>query len=100
MTRLDVIVRSYVRSVPRLTEFYGIVIYMYWSDHSPPHFHAIYSGEEAQVSIEDGGFLAGSLPRTASRLVRQWATVHQPELIANWDRAQQGQPLLPIEPLR
>lgn len=28
--------------VPRLSEFYGIVIYMYFSDHNPPHFHAIY----------------------------------------------------------
>jgi hypothetical protein len=58
--------------VPRLSEFYGIVVYMYWSDHQPPHFHAIYAGEEAQVRIDDGTLLAGSLPRTAARLVRDW----------------------------
>jgi hypothetical protein len=58
--------------VPRLSEFYGILVYMYWSDHEPPHFHAIYSGDEALVRIDDGVFLAGSLPRTAARLVREW----------------------------
>ena len=34
--------------MPRLSEFYGIVVYMYWSDHQPPHFHAIYAGEEVR----------------------------------------------------
>lgn len=32
--------RRSVEFVPRLSEFYGIVVYMYWSDHHPPHFHA------------------------------------------------------------
>jgi hypothetical protein len=50
--------------VPRLSEFYGIVIYMFWNDHEPAHFHAIYSGDEALVRIDDGTILAGSLPRT------------------------------------
>jgi hypothetical protein len=31
--------------VPRISEFYGIVIEMYFRDHPPPHFHARYSGE-------------------------------------------------------
>jgi Domain of unknown function (DUF4160) len=38
-------------AVPRLSEFYGIVIYMYWGDHSPPHFHAIYGEHEAFSSL-------------------------------------------------
>ena len=83
-----------------MSEFYGIVIYMYFSDHGPPHFHAIYAGAEAQIKIEDGGLLAGNLPTTASRLVRQWATSRRDELFADWDRAQAMQTLLPIEPLR
>ena len=32
------------RDMPRLSEFYGIAIYMYWQDHAPPHFHAFYAG--------------------------------------------------------
>jgi Domain of unknown function (DUF4160) len=86
--------------VPRLSEFYGIVIYMYWSDHRPPHFHAIYAGDEAQFKIEDGTVLAGSLPRTASRLVQQWAAAHRAELLADWDRAEANETLVPIEPLQ
>ena len=69
--------------MPRLSEFYGIVIYMYWEDHQPPHFHAIYGEHEALVRIDDGSFLRGKLPRTAARLVREWADLHQGELTAN-----------------
>ena len=54
------------------SEFYGIAIYTYWNDHEPAHFHAIYSGDEALVRIDDGTILAGSLPRTAARLVQEW----------------------------
>jgi hypothetical protein len=86
--------------VPRLCEFYGIVIYMYWADHEPAHFHAIYGGEEAQVLIENGALLAGSLPRTAAKLVREWVSLRQAELLDDWRRAQARQELLPIEGLR
>ena len=82
--------------MPRLSEFYGIAIYMYWADHEPPHFHAIYAGQEAQVSIASGRVIAGSLPRTATNLVREWAAVHGPELAEDWRRAQAREELLPI----
>jgi len=31
----------------------------YADDHLPPHFHAKYSGQEAQVSIRDGTVIRG-----------------------------------------
>lgn len=86
--------------MPRLAEFYGIVIYMYWKDHAPPHFHAIYGGDEAQIRIEDVGVMEGSLPATANRLVREWAEAHRDELMANWERARRPEALQPIEPLQ
>ena len=89
-----------VTPVPRLSEFYGIVIYMYFSDHHPPHFHAIYAEHEAQIRIEDGTVLDGELPRTAERLVRQWLELHRNELAENWRRAQTPEPLVAIEPLQ
>ncbi|HSH60749.1 MAG TPA: DUF4160 domain-containing protein [Acidimicrobiales bacterium] len=73
---------------------------MYWRDHNPPHFHAIYGGDEALVVIADGSFLAGSLPPTAARLVREWTVLHRDELAENWERAQEADSLLPVEPLR
>ena len=52
--------------MPRVSEFFGITIYLYFADtnrHSAPHFHAKYGGGEATYSIPDGDRLAGSLPK-------------------------------------
>lgn len=35
--------------MPRICQFYGIAIYLYYRDHAPPHFHAIYGEYEAVV---------------------------------------------------
>jgi hypothetical protein len=86
--------------VPRLSEFYGIVIYMYFADHNPPHFHAIYAEHEALVRIDDGSTIRGELPNTARRLVEQWRELHHDELLANWSLAQEPAALLSIEPLQ
>jgi hypothetical protein len=86
--------------MPRLSEFYGIVIYMYWNDHHPAHFHALYAGSEALIRIDDGALLTGSLPRTAARLVQECRVLHVHELLRNWERAQALEPLSAIEGLR
>ncbi len=87
------------RPVPRLSTFYGIVIWMYRPDHPPPHFHAQYGEDVAQIELGTLRVLAGSLPPRALRLVRQWARLHTDELAENWERAQQLEPLVPVEPL-
>jgi hypothetical protein len=51
--------------VPKISEFFGISIYMYFGEHPPPHFHARYGGSEALVSIADLSVLEGSLPPRA-----------------------------------
>ena len=86
--------------MPRISAFYGIVIAMYWGerDHPVPHFHAEYAGARASIAV-DGTVLAGALPARALRLVREWARLHENELLANWDRARQHERLLPIDPL-
>jgi hypothetical protein len=86
--------------VPRLSEFYGIVIYMYFADQNPPHFHAIYGEHEALVRIDDGTYVGGGLPRTAARLVEQWRGEHVEELLSNWALAQEPAALGSIEPLQ
>jgi len=43
--------------------------------------------------------MAGSLPQKQRRLVEAWAELHRDELIAAWNRLQQGRSPLPIEPL-
>ena len=66
--------------VPRISVFYGIVIAMYYRDHNPPHFHAIYREHEAQIVIETLEPLAGELPQRALRLVQEWASIHRASL--------------------
>ena len=84
--------------MPRISAFYGIVIWMYRPDHPPIHFHAQYGDSWAQVGL-DGRILEGSLPPRALRLVRAWTRLHVDELQVNWDRAQAREELLPIAPL-
>ena len=87
------------QSAPRISQFYGIAVYLYYRDHAPPHFHAIYGEHEAEVEIATATLMAGNLPRRAWGLVRDWATGHRDELQRNWDLARAGQPLNAIEPL-
>jgi hypothetical protein len=85
--------------VPRISAFYGIAIYMYYRDHAPPHFHAIYGEHEATVAIETAEVLEGKLPRRARTLVSEWAVAHRDELAHSWELARTGQPLPTIEGL-
>lgn len=85
--------------VPRISEFYGIVIWMYRPDHPPAHFHARYGEHVAQIELGTWRVLNGSLPPRALRLVRRWARLHPEELADNWARAQALEPLIAIEPL-
>lgn len=85
--------------MPRISAFYGIVITMYYRDHHPPHFHAIYGEYEAQIVIETLQPLAGALPPRALRLAQEWAEMHRAELEANWAKAEARLPLDRIEPL-
>lgn len=85
--------------MPGISQFFGIVIYMYFNDHLPPHFHAEYSGHEALYEIETLRLYRGKLPRRAHNMVIEWADLHRSELMKNWIRARQGQPLVEVEPL-
>jgi hypothetical protein len=85
--------------VPRISQFYGIAVYMYYRDHAPPHFHAIYAEYEAEIEIATAAILEGKLPRKACSLVTEWAEAHREQLQRNWELARAGQPLEPIEAL-
>ena len=70
--------------MPVISSFYGILIKMYFGDHVPPHFHADYGEYAAQISIFDFGIVAGYLPPKALALVVESASIHQKQLINNW----------------
>jgi hypothetical protein len=82
-----------------MSEFSGIVIYMYARDHEPPHGHAIYAGDEATVSIEKADLLEGSLPSRARALIREWAAKNRGALEQDWKLARDGRSLNSVPPL-
>ena len=86
--------------MPVVSRFYGISIYFYTSDHFPPHFHAVYGEFEASFVIETCEILDGEVPPRIRRLITEWATMYQGELMDNWHRARTRQEILPITPLK
>jgi len=85
--------------VPEISRFFGIVVKMFFDDHNPPHFHAEYAGSIALIGIRTLSVFSGRLPPRAMGLLIEWATLHQQELLADWERAQAQQELRPIVPL-
>jgi hypothetical protein len=85
--------------MPEISRFYGIIIKMYFDDHNPPHFHAIYGEMEAIINIQTLGVISGSLTPRALGLVMEWASLHQTELLNDWEQAKNLQPLDKIDPL-
>ena len=85
--------------MPEISRFYGIIIAMFYEDHSPPHFHARYGKNKVAIRIEDFRILGGEFPPRALGLVIEWAALHQQELMRNWEMAQRNQPPQRIEPL-
>lgn len=86
--------------MPQLSRFYGIIIYLYFKDHNPPHFHAWYSEHKCEISIVDLTILKGSLPGRAFALVLEWAALHRKELLDSWNLAKEGKTFSAIEPLK
>jgi hypothetical protein len=85
--------------MPEICRFYGIVIKMYFADHSPPHFHAEYAEHEARIAIGNLTVVSGTLPPRAMGLVAEWASLHQQDLSALWDKARRAEPLGRLDPL-
>ena len=88
--------------MPTISIFFNIKILMFWNDHSPPHFHAAYVGQDEDTIIAIRTLeviAAGTLKRRALGLVLDWAELHRDELLANWELARRNLPLNPIAPL-
>ena len=86
--------------MPTISVFYGIVIQMFWRDHGPPHFHALYGEHEALIDLRELRVMRGSLPRRAMALVLEWAAEHRDELMEDWNLCSRMQTPKTIEPLK
>ncbi len=82
--------------MPEISRFYGIVIYMFFNDHNPPHFKVKYAEFEGNIRISDGSLMNGDLPISKLKLVSAWVEIHKVELQKMWDSKEFHK----IEPLR
>ncbi len=84
--------------MPVISRFYGIIIRMYFiqAEHNPPHIHAIYGEDVAEIAIHDGEVLDGHLPPKALSMVREWISNNKDALLKMWE-TQEFQKLSPLE---
>jgi len=85
--------------MPQLSRFFGIIISMFYDEHNPPHFHAAYGEYNAEIAINGLSILVGKLPSRALGLVIERASLHQTELMDNWNRFENGEKIERISPL-
>jgi len=86
-----------------ISMFFGIIVSMYYMDnkqHHLPHIHVKYQDEEAIISILDGTLIEGTLKINKLKLVQAWIVIHNEELIADWELAQNGETIFKIDPLK
>jgi hypothetical protein len=89
--------------MPTISAFRGILIRMYFDDHFPPHFHALYQGDEAKIAIATLEVIDGGLPQRMLRYVVGWAeptiwncrktgrgrsSTHGSSIFRHWDERQ------------
>lgn len=85
--------------MPEISRFYGVVVFMNYSDHPPPHFHAKYQDQEVTIEIQTN-IVSGKMSKRALRMVFEWSEKYQNELMRNWDLAKERKVLEKIPPLQ
>lgn len=85
--------------MPQISKFLGISIRIYYRDHPPPHFHALYAGAHATIDIQHGVVLSGYLPARVVGLISEWCTIQRSSLLENWNRAMRLETVKQIAPL-
>jgi len=85
--------------MPEISRFFGIVIYMYFNEHDPPHFHAKYNEFRGKISIKELKLFEGKLPKRVMVLLLEWANNHRDELLDNWESLKEEGKYKKIKPL-
>ncbi len=84
--------------MPEICRFYGIVIRIFSIDneHPPKHMHIKYNEYDAVMELNTLNIINGNIPKKARILVREWAEVHQEELLEMWN-TQKFHKISPLE---
>lgn len=84
--------------MPEISRFFGIIIYMNYNDHNPPHFHAKYQDQQITVEIQSG-IVYGKMSKRALSMIFEWLDQYKTELLENWNLAKERKQLKNIPPL-
>ena len=76
----------------------ALVVLMNYNDHAPPHVHVKYQRDvriyrkeiKTRKLLESGA----ELPASLKKMVEIWVEAHEQELLEQWERAQNHQPVL------
>ncbi len=71
-------------------------MYFQQAEHNPPHIHALYGDDMAEIVIQSGEVLEGHLPPKALSMVREWVELHKADLLKMWE-TQEFIKLAPLE---
>ena len=85
--------------MPEISRFFGIIISIFYDEHNPPHFHARYGKNKVAIDIRTLKVLEGKISPRALRMVKEWASGYQKELMHDWELAQANKPPEKIPPL-
>jgi len=88
--------------LPVISQFYGIIIQMFFREkgkHHVPHIHVVYNEFDSVYDFE-GNKLEGELPKRQAKLVEAWILLHAEELKSLWNLMKNGKDYFKIEPLR
>jgi hypothetical protein len=92
--KFDIVVLG-VRYMPKLYEYFGIIVFFYSNEHEPIHVHARYGDSESKIEIliRNGAIqglkiqkVAGKkpLPAAQAKHFKKLATVLADEIVQNW----------------
>lgn len=82
--------------MPEIARFYGIIIKLFFGDHPPPHFHAVYGEYVGLFNIETLEMIEGDLPNRAKKMIVEWSQKYKTELNEMWNQ-QEFRKLPPLE---
>lgn len=88
--------------MPIISQFYGIVIKMFFNDfskHHLEHIHVEYGEYTATFDFE-ANMLTGNLPKKQKSMVEAWILIHKEELEALWKAINEDNQYFKIDPLK
>jgi hypothetical protein len=83
--------------MPEISRFMGMIIQMYYEDHSTPHIHVRFAENRCKIDFY-GNLLNGSIPLTKLHIVKRWTILHRDELLKDWEKIRKGKLPGRIEP--